>query len=1034
MIKQPSQQSIAHTADPKLNVFVSYSRQDLPRAMQIIEALEARGLACTIDTRDLPYGEKWQRELIDFIKAADAIVFLVSKRSVGSKWCKWEVAQVAAQSKRLVPVVLEHVPVEELPPEISEIHLLPLTVDLPFDERADVLAATLLTDRDWIKEQTRLADRAARWLASRRRSDRLLSGGALREAETWRDRRSASAPLVSQETLDFILASRQAAARRGRFWLAGAVSALVVSILVGFWAWSQKLEADSQKADALKQRNQALSSQSKFLSSLSTQVAGKGNTTLGTLISLEALPDNDSSDPASRERPYVPAAERTLYASLKWLEPQTVLAKGDGDGALDATCNASGSVAAISFAGGRVMLRRLDREPSHIELRGHQEPVRHIAFSADGRLVATSSEDKTARVWDTATGKAVAVLAGHMKAVEASAFDRDGKRLTTVSKDGTARQWDVQSGAQTTAIDLVGRGEIVHAGLIDFNEVVAVFKGTADEIAYSARDDRVVARLGRGNHAKIFSILQRAEREIITPQDVRVGDDVRDIKTVSFADGGRRLLLLDDDGAAEIREAATRVILAPLRGQRQALERVDFDATGTKVVGISKEGTAYIWDTETGYQLWKLDARGVPIKAITACGQRGVFLTSAADGTISAWRPSNPPPSQRLPLGDAVQAQFNAQGDRVATLSQTQELVFWDVATRQPITRVAGVNGKILKSLPDRRQNAFATASDNEFDKANDGTVRLWDARTGRELPSLKGLKPGWIAAGLNGDGTQIATAIDRKIVIWELGTGRTLHTFEDSASTPTSLTYTPDGTSLALSWGYHSGPSGMYERAGGYEVWDIASATKVFTKDLHEPVMGISIEPSTGQRLLSVVRQKESSLKHSKEGDALVGSTEDTNLIAVFLGNKGRLISYARSKIEVYAIQTRERVAEVDTQGEILDIWIAPGQDRLVALTADGSLAEYPIYGSPQALIALARARLDRCLDVNERRTFALDPVPPRWCITGAGRESDRNAENWNGKWPYDTKQWREWLQSADAARASGAPLPPLPVEPDSD
>ena len=779
MIKQPSQQSIDHTADPKLNVFVSYSRQDLPRAMQIIEALEARGLACTIDTRDLPYGEKWQRELIDFIKAADAIVFLVSKRSVGSKWCKWEVAQVAAQSKRLVPVVLEHVPVEELPPEISEIHLLPLTVDLPFDERADVLAATLLTDRDWIKEQTRLADRAARWLASRRRSDRLLSGGALREAETWRDRRSASAPLVSQESSRLYScepAGRSPARSLLACWRSLGPGRLHTGRLLGLVAETGSGLAKSRRAEAAQPGPRANPSSCR---AYRPRWPARATRRSAPSFPSRPWPTTTSSDPASRERPYVPAAERTLYASLKWLEPQTVLAKGDGDGALDATCNASGSVAAISFAGGRVMLRRLDREPSHIELRGHQEPVRHIAFSADGRLVATSSEDKTARVWDTATGKAVAVLAGHMKAVEASAFDRDGKRLTTVSKDGTARQWDVQSGAQTTAIELVGRGEIVHAGLIDFNEVVAVFKGTAGEIAYSARDDRVVARLGRGNHAKIFSILQRAEREIITPQDVRVGDDVRDIKTVSFADGGRRLLLLDDDGAAEIREAATRVILAPLRGQRQALERVDFDATGTKVVGISKEGTAYIWDTETGYLLWKLDARGVPIKAITACGQRGVFLTSAADGTISAWRPSNPPPSQRLPLGDAVQAQFNAQGDRVATLSQTQELVFWDVATRQPITRVAGVNGKILKSLPDRRQDAFATASDNEFDKANDGTVRLWDARTGRELPSLKGLKPGWIAAGLNGDGTQIATAIDRKIVIWEVGTGRTLHTLE---------------------------------------------------------------------------------------------------------------------------------------------------------------------------------------------------------------------------------------------------------------
>jgi len=1035
MIKETSQAIPDRAAEHRLNVFVSYSRHDLPRAMQIIKALEVRGLACTIDTRDLPYGEKWQRELVDFIKAADAVVFLVSSRSVRSTWCKWEVAQVAAQSKRLVPVVLEDVSIEELPPEIGEVHLLPLTPDLPFDERVDVLAATLLTDRDWIKEHTRLADRAARWLASQRRSDRLLSGGALREAETWRDRRPVSAPLVSQEILDFVLASRQVAARRGRFWLAGAISALVASILVGFWAWSQKLEADSQKADALIQRNQALSSQSKFLSSLSVQVASKGNSTLGTLISLEALPDSGAINPASRERPYVPAAERTLHASLQWLEPQTVLAQS-GEAVTNATCDTSGSLAVISLAGGKVVLRRLDGEPNQIELVGHQASVKHIAVSADGRLVATSSEDKTARVWDAATGNAVAVLAGHTKAVEAGAFNRDGNRLATVSKDGTARQWDVHSGAQATAVDLVGRGEIAYAGILDFNEVAAVFKGTAGEIAYSARDDRVVDSLSNGNHAKIFNVLERADREIISPQDVRVGDSVRDIRSVSLADGGRRLLLLDGDGSAEVREAATRVVLAPMRGQRQKLESVNFDAAGTKVIGVSKEGTAYIWDAETGYLLWKLGGSGTPIQTVSSCGKTKVFLTSAANGAVVAWRPSSPPPAPRLPLpmAEVLQAQFNALGDRVATLSQSKELVFWDVSTRKAIARVADVNGSILKSLPDRRRDELATASVNEFDKTNDGTVRLWDGRTGRELSPLKGLKAGQIAAGLSIDGEQIATAIDDKIVIWDLRSARTLHTLENSAFTPTSLAFAPDGKTLALSWGYHSGPSGMYERAGGYEVWDIPSAKKVFSADLHEPVMGISMEAGTGQRLVALVRQKEGNLKRSKEADALVSSTEDKNLVAVFLGDTGRVIAYARSKIEVYDIETRERVAEADAQGEILDIWVAPKQDRLIALTAKGSMIEYPIHRSPKALIAMARAKLDRCLDLSERRSFALDPVPPRWCITGAGRESDSDAENWNGKWPYDTKRWKDWLQSADLARASGAPLPALPLEPDSD
>ena len=76
-------------------------------------------------------------------------------------------------------------------------------------------------------------------------------------------------------------------------------------------------------------------------------------------------------------------------------------------------------------------------------LRGHDDAVNSAAFSPDGRRIVTASRDKTARLWDAATAKEIAVLRGHDKEVHSAAFSPDGTRIVTASDDKTVRLWDV---------------------------------------------------------------------------------------------------------------------------------------------------------------------------------------------------------------------------------------------------------------------------------------------------------------------------------------------------------------------------------------------------------------------------------------------------------------------------------------------------------------------------------------------------------------------------------------------------------------
>ncbi|MCC6493920.1 MAG: protein kinase [Pirellulales bacterium] len=268
----------------------------------------------------------------------------------------------------------------------------------------------------------------------------------------------------------------------------------------------------------------------------------------------------------------------------------------------------------LAIGGNDAQLYDLESGKAEIRFSPHGV-VASADVSPDGARVATGSWDRSAKIWDAATGKVVVKLDGaHAGFINRVCFSPDGRRVLTASDDGTARLWNAATGQPLAPV--LGH----HDGRIR----TACFSPDGSRIA-TAGDDKTIAVV---DAATGEALLQLAGHEWA-------------VRDVAFSADGRLLISGSEDNTAIVWDGDTGARLQALAGHTGAVTSVALSPGGERALTGSQDNTAKLWDCHSGKELLTLAGHSDEITSVSFSPDGRTVLSSGRDGRMLLW-PTSP--------------------------------------------------------------------------------------------------------------------------------------------------------------------------------------------------------------------------------------------------------------------------------------------------------------------------------------------------------------------------------------------------------
>jgi WD40 repeat protein/tetratricopeptide (TPR) repeat protein len=474
-----------------------------------------------------------------------------------------------------------------------------------------------------------------------------------------------------------------------------------------------------------------------------------------------------------------------------------------------------------SFEGRRAILSALESSPSLTAfLFGHTDSVQSVAFSPDGKLLASGSRDHTIRFWDiNKRAPAGEPLVGYSdQPVSNVTFNPDGKTLASSSEDEILL-WDVATG-RPRGEPLSDQRQITGASALAFST-------DGGTLASTSGDDIILWEVATG---------QPRREPLPSPKGVgkaALSLDGRIAAAYNFSD--KRIYLWDPETGEPHRQ--------PLSGlEADAVSALAFSPDGrTLAAGVvpapdrtgardkakptgGPQKTIWLWDLDGGQARdlpFSSDQGGVSELAFSREGEILASVTTA--GTIQLWDvatgTSRGQPLSSHRRGKLHSLAFSPDGKTLVSGCEDGAIILWDISTGPPLSEPLPLHleGSKVALSPDGHTLASGSTQ---------GKIRLWDINTGQSLGGpLIAPTDNVVSLAFSPDGHTLASgSAQGKIRLWDINTGQSLR---GPLTGPTdnvvvSLAFSPDGHTLA------SGSCGKKEGSdcaqGEIRLWDIST------------------------------------------------------------------------------------------------------------------------------------------------------------------------------------------------------------------